>query len=604
MFEDHNSVSRRKGNTYGLGSTVRFWKDTWLQEDRLFIQCDYEHRQRAKSLPHARWEGSSKAWHSPFTGATWDAFVKAFPRLDPSSGEGFLYEDEDNLYQSLQDAANSWRAAAEAKSAVDLPDIPTRTVAAGHQRRCFHFGRQLKSAGLFVEMGGGKSAVAIGLCEEWDTKLVVILCPKSVIGVWPKQFAIHAQRDWMTWTGDAKGIVKAKAMDLMMFVERARRASRPAVVIMNYDIAWRDGMLPFLCSTQFDVLICDESHRIKSAGGKASRAAARIARQSERVLLLTGTPTPHGPEDVYGQYRAADPNIFGTNYDRFKKTYFLTRPINDKVDRVVGFLSDESERKYKEKLASISIVVKKEDMDPIGDFDPGRVWSLPAIERQVRLENKTWRAYQELKNELVAEVDAGLVTADNILVKGLRLRQVTGGFVPVEDVATGTSTVQQIGSEKQSLLAEVLEDIPGDEPVVVFGVFHTDLDQIRDVAHAMGRVYLELSGRRRDALAPDSTLATIGSEIVGVQLQSGGVGVDFTRAAYGIDFAVDYNLGNVLQSRARLDRPGQTRAVTWIHLVSVGPTGQRTVDGVTYDALMNRKQINEAVLDALRKKEL
>jgi hypothetical protein len=46
-------------------------------------------------------------------------------------------------------------------------------------------------------------------------------------------------------------------------------------------------------------------------------------------------------------------------------------------------------------------------------------------------------------------------------------------------------------------------------------------------------------------------------DVLGAQLKSGGVGIDLTRARYGIYYSLDFALADYLQSRKRLHRPGQ-----------------------------------------------
>jgi SNF2 family DNA or RNA helicase len=134
-----------------------------------------------------------------------------------------------------------------------------------------------------------------------------------------------------------------------------------------------------------------------------------------------------------------------------------------------------------------------------------------------------------------------------------------------------------------------LADIDPAEPVVVFARFHHDLRKIEEAAARTGRVYGELSGKRADALASDATLAD-GVTLAGIQLQSGGTGVDFTKSAYGIYYSVGYSLADYLQSRKRLQRPGQTRSVRFRHLVLEG-----TIDEVVYEALAARQSVTDRI---------
>lgn len=591
---------------YRVPNKVLCYKAEWCGQQRMFIECGYASRTRAQRLPGALWEGSVKAWHVPYSPALVEPFMREFPASE--------FDIDYTAVVDLWSAAGAWRMAQQARTASDLPDLPINGSAWLHQRRAYYFAKALRSAGLFIDMGGGKTLVASGLFEIWGASDVLVLCPKSVRGVWPKELAKWSTASWDCWVmPEGGGTVLKKASVLASWMTQRRPAGRKRCVIVHYDVSWRPGMADVLLQyvkVNSAVVVLDESHRIKSAGGKASRFCAKACTHASHVLALTGTPTPHGPQDIYGQYRALDPGIFGTNYGHFTGRFFRKRKINDKVeviDQKRPFLDDDREAEFKEKMASIGIVIPREDMIPPSDgvgIDPSKRWTLPPVERQVELTTKTWKAYASLRSELVAEVDKGIITADNALVKLLRLRQITSGWVRVEDPSTGRDSVQEIGTEKRSLLAEVIEDLPMGEPIVVFGVFHSDLDSIRHVAGEAGRPALELSGRKRDGLLPDSTLAVRGNEVVAVQLQSGGVGVDFTRACHFIYYSIDYNLGNFLQARDRGDRPGQTRPITEIHLVAVSPVGGRTVDGVTYEALAERKALNVAVLDAMRHREL
>jgi len=133
------------------------------------------------------------------------------------------------------------------------------------------------------------------------------------------------------------------------------------------------------------------------------------------------------------------------------------------------------------------------------------------------------RVYVDIDTDFVARVIDGTVTVANALVKLLRLQQITGGCVPTDD-----GTTRRIDSSKQKLLADTLEDIGREEPVVVFGRFHADLDAVHQACEANGYSSMELSGRRDDLRRWQDGEA----QVLAVQISAGGVGVDLTRARY------------------------------------------------------------------------
>jgi hypothetical protein len=110
------------------------------------------------------------------------------------------------------------------------------------------------------------------------------------------------------------------------------------------------------------------------------------------------------------------------------------------------------------------------------------------------------------------------------------------------------------------------------------------------VARELGRGYSEVSGREKTLAAWQAGDTTI----LGVQIQSGGTGLDLFKACYCAYYSLGFSLGEYEQSLARLHRPGQTRCVRYYHLVAKG-----TVDEAVYAALRERRNVVEAVLSRL-----
>jgi SNF2 family DNA or RNA helicase len=210
---------------------------------------------------------------------------------------------------------------------------------------------------------------------------------------------------------------------------------------------------------------------------------------------------------------------------------------------------------------------------------------------EVELSAATLRFYDRMESEMTAEIASGTVTAGNALVKLLRLQQATGGFCRVDD---GVVVAIDGTPAKQAALADRLADLPDTEPVVVFCRFRTDLEAVAAVARQLGREYAEVSGERKDLDRWQRGDAVI----LGVQMQSGGVGIDCTRAAYAFYYSLGFSLGDYEQSLARLRRPGQERCCRYYHLVAPG-----TVDEQVYDALRERRDVVGSVMDSLSQRQ-
>jgi SNF2 family DNA or RNA helicase len=422
---------------------------------------------------------------------------------------------------------------------------------------------------LSMDMGTGKSKVAVNVTVNGRCSAVLVICPLSVVDVWPSEFAKHAPDNLAAEfciLNEGRSVAEKTKLMHRAFA-RGKTRNRPVVVIVNYESAWRDPLGAALLATPWDLVILDESHRIKSPGGKASMYCSRLGLKAKRKLCLTGTPMPHSPLDVYGQYRFLDPGIFGTSFARFKAKYAVFGGFHNK--QVKGY---QNQAELNKRFYSIAFRVEKAEVLDLPEFNHNvRFCELGPAARKI---------YNEMEYTFYTEVKERVITASNALVKLLRLQQVTSGHI---------EEIPDLGFEKTKLLEDVLEDLPLDEPCVVFCRFDRDLDRVREVARRLGREYYELSGRARGLGAWQASKT---GDILGVQIRSGGVGIDLTRSRYAIYYSLGFSLGDYEQSLARVHRPGQTRPVFYYHLVA-----KNTVDQKVYQALRDRKDAVKAVLD-------
>ncbi|HEY8343300.1 MAG TPA: SNF2-related protein [Calditerricola sp.] len=531
---------------------------------RLYVRAPFGRKDALKAVAGARWSPEARAWTYPATVEIMRQVRRVLDGLAP-------VQYDEAAEKLLQDAERAEQAAA-AKTAAQLPPIPiTKTEPWPHQQRAFWFAHDLRAAMLAAEMGTGKSRVVVDLVVNREHDTTLILAPLSVVGVWPREFRKHAGRPVEVLPLN-EGSLDRRTKLAADFLERCKQAGLPAVVVINYEAAWREPFRSFALGRRWSLVVLDESHRIKAPGGRQSRFCSELRDRADYRLCLTGTPMPHSPLDIYAQYRFLDPGIFGSSYERFKRRYAVMGGYGGKQVVAYQRLDELHERMYQ-----IAFRITKEEAIAL----PEAVH----IERTVQLGAKGLRAYQNMERDFYADVEDGKITASNALARLLRLQQITSGFLPN---AEGEG-VTRIDEAKQEALEDVLADIPEGEPVVVFTRFVHDLDVVRAVAEKLGRRYGELSGRRND-LTPDATMPEW-AQVFGVQIQAGGVGVDLTRASYAVYYSLGFSLGDYEQSLARVHRPGQQRMVRYIHLIAEG-----TVDEKVYAALRARKNVVESVL--------
>ena len=453
-----------------------------------------------------------------------------------------------------------------------------RTTPWRHQREAVTFVQQLyrrgkRGAMIAAAMGTGKSGMTVYLCAEEGFQLILILCPLRVMQVWGPQFKTHSTVPFMVVAlDDSFSSVRAKRVEAERQIRLAKARGVPAVVVINYDSAWRAPFAEWALRQKWDLVVADEIHRCKAPGGKASRYLARLSKAARFRLGLSGTPMPHSPLDVYGYFRFIDATVFGWSYNRFRQHYAVMGGYQNHQVIAYDHLDELNQRFY-----SVAFACGKDVLDLPPEVHITYTCQLGVEARKV---------YRSLERDLIAEVQAGEVTAANALVKLLRLQQITGGWIRTDE-----GQEIEIDAAKMNLLRDVLDDIAPEEPVVVFCRFHKDLDAVARAAGETGRAALELSGRADDLQRWQAGEAPV----LAVQIDSGGVGVDLTRARYSIYYSLGFSLGSYEQSLARIHRPGQTRPVEYIHLLAAG-----TVDEKVMAALSQRADVVNAVLQQIK----
>ena len=106
------------------------------------------------------------------------------------------------------------------------------------------------------------------------------------------------------------------------------------------------------------------------------------------------------------------------------------------------------------------------------------------------------------------------------------------------------------------------------------------------MATKCNRKCFELSGRTNELEQWKSEPGAI----FAVQIMAGSEGVDMTFSNHAVYFTLPYSLAMYEQSKARLYRPGQTRPVSFVHLIAEG-----TIDELIYATLLRKRSLIDAI---------
>ena len=575
------------------------------KQGRLLALGVYDWHEAIKDLPGARFVKASNrypaGWSLPCTAGSAGALLTILADTGAQVSPKVMA-------LAHEAATREARRAVAADESAPLPRLPWHqwltTEPWPHQKRGINYLRGASAAAIGAGMGTGKTLMAIGALNCLEVDRALLVAPVATFGVFPRELRLHSTRKWHTENGTRrtrKGTVKK--LSLLQRWELigelfACGCGRPHLAIMGYEAMAKDPVASAdVGALGIDVVVYDEVHRLKAAGGGASWTAKSWVNQIARRWGMSGTLMPQGPWDVYGTYRALDPSVFGTNKTRFESKFIVMGQTRDGKAFPKDVFDDEKQE-FSRRFHSIAYV-------PVVDLQ------LPACTHKIEsfeLEPTARAVYDGIRDAGVAEISAAVAAAGgnptptgdertvapaNAGVELLRFAQVTGGSVTDDDGVTSV-----VSTAKVDALAGVLERVgcrkggldgkSRPEPVVVFCRFRPDLDAIRAKCAQLGLRYAEVSGSHKDGLDDDAKMHPE-CDVLGAQIASGGIGVDFTRARVNVWYSTGYELWLFEQAQKRSHRPGQTRQVLNVYLIA-----NNTVDADIYSALARKKNVVES----------
>lgn len=457
---------------------------------------------------------------------------------------------------------------------------------------------QESGGALLMEPRTGKSKTTIdylgALCLRDGLDRAIIFAPNRVLGTWVSEIGIHSPLNIKVTVWDAP----------------ARKAGPPPavsgyydleVLLINYDAFGTPGKKtasgrPSKASGRYKTRsllrkwidgkpcagILDESHKIKSPSGRVSNFVVSMSEDFKYRLILTGTPVTKAKRshDVYMQWKFLNPERFShvPSVKEFKSHYGRWIEKNGYPQ----YLGPKNLDEMHALMAKDAIIVRREDC-----FD------LPPREdlvRFVRLKGASKRAYDEMAEEMITELESGTLAEASIkIVQNLRLGQITSGFV-TDDQGDMVRFGFEKADELKTIMADLLEK---DEHLVVAARWVPDLELIEAMGRDMGyKVYSVRGGLKRaesDANIINFRKATEPSLMV-LQPSAAALGIDLSTASTMVWYSHTPSWVDFTQT---CDRIALSRnSTTFIHLVA-----ESTIDEGMLETLRLDGDLSKAVLN-------
>lgn len=314
---------------------------------------------------------------------------------------------------------------------------------------------------LWLPMGAGKTSsvlTAVDAMRIAGIGPVLVLAPKRV-----------AKK---VWTDEVKKWAHLQHLQVSPIIgtaaQRVAALNRRAdVYTINYDnLPWLRKQLGD--AWPFKVVVADESTRLKNfrikQGGIRSKALAQVAwTQTDRFVNLTGTPSPNGLKDLWGQNWFIDRGQrLGNTYTAFAERWFST------VITAGGARTYEPRKVAMEeipgKIADVTLSIDMKDYIDIREPVKTIV--------EVELPPAARKVYDQMAEDMVAQLASlKVIEAVHGAAKTIKCLQITSGFAFTEE------GYEEIHDEKLDALESIVEELAG-APLLVAYHFKPDLARI------------------------------------------------------------------------------------------------------------------------------
>lgn len=480
---------------------------------------------------------------------------------------------------------------------MSLPELKEIIPLWEHQRKAAARAALRKDGfAFFKEIGTGKTATAITTlrykCYEKKRLLrTLIICPPVVRTNWKREIAKYSTiktESVLVLDGAGKDRLSTFDKEAFGFNYDGSRVPLPKIFITNYESLAMEKLFKLMKIWKPEVLILDESQRVKDFKSKRTKLAIELSDLCEFKMILSGTPILNSPMDIWSQFRILDGGeSFDKNFYAFRARYFYDKnasmPASQKKFsdwQPLPGITEEFNRKIYQKAVR---VLKKDCLD------------LPPIVR-VRVESdlgaEQRRMYKSMMQDYVAYLNDKACVAQLALTKGLRLQQMISGFWVDED-----------GKEhafddvpRLKVLRDLLEEITPEQKVIVWTNFRNSYGPISAICDELKIPFVTLYGGMTDKgrqVSIDSFQSEPSVRVMIANPAAGGVGVTLTAASAMIYFTRGFALEHDIQSEGRCHRGGSEvhSKITRLDIVAAG-----TIDDVILQALSRKENLAASIL--------
>ena len=450
---------------------------------------------------------------------------------------------------------------------------------------------------VLADMGTGKTGAVVNMLRQWYAQegrltRTLILSPLVTLINWKEEFGIHSNipaHNVHVMTGSSRQKMKTlkKVMD----------TQPDQIIVTNYETMIAPNIVKEIESWGPEYLVLDEAHMCKNHKAKRSKTIFALSLDTKKRIVMTGTPTPNGLEDIFMIFKILDHGqTFGSNFYVFQRKYMYDenaawshQPNHFPKWRI----RPEKVEEINQLIYSKAIRVTK---DECLDLPP-----LVQLTHKVQLSPKQKKHYEEMERDFVTFVEEGLnkgiAVAQLAITKALRLQQIVTGFVSDEE----GNVIEIKDNPRLKACEELISALHEKHKVIIWCSFRHNYKQLGAMLEKLKVEHRYITGQMSLAQKQEAMNDFNKDDSVRVMVanrRAGGIGVNLVAASYSIIYSRNFSLEEELQSRDRNYRGGSQ-----IHerITKIDLCAEDTIDEHVTKALLEKKEISDRIIDLVRR---
>lgn len=412
------------------------------------------------------------------------------------------------------------------------------------------------------EQGLGKTIESLCTLRLHKEKLLpaLVVCPSSVK---------------LQWMFETHRICGNAPEYLVQVIQSGKEMAMPGfnMYVITYDMLKNEKVFSMLPEGYIKTIIIDECQRIKNHLSERAKAVQRIAKKTEHIIAMSGTPIKNNAGEYFTVLNLVKPTLF-PHYQKFIDNY--CDAYNNGWSQKVGGLKD-AERFHED---TKDIIIRRTKAEVLKD--------LPSLDRKfhhVELDKKLNKAYaaamEELEEAMYSDDDSFTAMSNKIAIMS-KMRHITG----IGKVADCVDFVTEF-------------ILSTDRKMVIFTHHQDVMEMLRMQLNAWLAdggfnptlvMSSSLDGNARSALV--ESFKDLSNRVMIASTLAAGEGLNLQFCSDAVLLERQWNPANEEQSEARFHRFGQENSVTITYFIASG-----TIDEFFTELVEVKRSIVAAAMD-------